>query len=42
MKNNVQELLKDYVLSIFVVAALFLLVFYNYIEIKEIFNHKFN
>jgi len=42
MKNNGKELLKDYALWTMVFGALFLLVFYNYIEVKGILNHKFN
>ena len=42
MKNNEKEFLNDAALWAIVFGALFLLVFYNYVEVKEILNHKFN
>ena len=42
MKNNGKELLKDAALWAIIFGALSLLVFFNYFEIKEILNHKFN
>ena len=42
MKNNGEELLKDAALWVIIFGALSLLVFFNYFEVKEILNHKFN
>ncbi len=42
MKNKGKELLKEFSLWTIILGALSLLVFYNYLEIKEIINHKFN
>ena len=42
MKNNVKELTKDAALWAIVFGALTLLVVYNYAEVNEILNHKFN
>ena len=42
MRNNGNELLKDAALWVIIFGALFLLVFINYVEVKEILNHKFN
>ena len=42
MKNKGKELVKDAAMWAIVLGALTLLVFYNYAEVKEIINHKFN
>jgi len=42
MKNNGKELIKDAALWAIVFGALTLLVVYNYAEVNEILNHKFN
>jgi hypothetical protein len=42
MINNRKEILKDVALWTIVSGALSLLVYYNYFEVKEILNHKFN
>jgi len=42
MKNKGNEPLKDFALWAIIFGALSLLVFFNYFEIKEILNHKFN
>tara|TARA_B100000214_G_scaffold167342_1_gene120197 strand:- start:3397 stop:3525 length:129 start_codon:yes stop_codon:yes gene_type:complete len=42
MKNKGKELLKDAGLWAIIFGGLFLLVFYNYIEVKEALTHKFN
>ena len=42
VKNKGNDLLKDAALWVIIFGALYLLVFYNYVEVKEILNHKFN
>jgi hypothetical protein len=42
IKNNGKELLKDAALWAIIFGGLSLLVFFNYFEVKEILNHKFN
>ena len=42
MINNRKEFLKDVALWTIVFGALSLLVYFNYFEVKEILNHKFN
>ena len=42
MNNKGKEFLKDSALWGIVFGALYLLVFYNFVEVKEILIHKFN
>ena len=42
MKNKGKEFLKDSAQWVIIFVAIYLLVFYNYVEVKEILNHKFN
>ena len=43
MKNKgKKEFLKDYAQWVIIFGALYLLVFYKYVEVKENLNHKFN
>ena len=42
MKDNLKEILKDSAQWVIIFGALYLLVFYNYVEVKGILNHKFN
>ena len=42
MKNNRKEYLKGVALWVFIFGKLSLLVFFNYFEVKETLNHKFN
>ena len=42
MKNKGKELLKDSAQWVIILGALYLLFFYNYVEVKEILIHKFN
>ena len=42
MKNKGKEFLKDSAQWVIIFGVLYLLVFYNYVEVKGILNHKFN
>ena len=42
MKNNLKDLFNDAVMFTIIFGALTLLVFYNYVEINDDPNHKFN
>ena len=41
-KNNLKELFKDAAPILIVFWSAFFAGFYNYVEVKEILNHKFN
>ena len=42
MKNKEKEFLKDSDQWVIIFGAIYLLVFYHYVEMKDILNHKFN
>ena len=41
-ENKRKEFLKDTAQWVVIFGAIYLLVFYNYVEVKGILNHKFN